>query len=131
LFALGGRARFKPDVDRRWFNFAQILLGLLTLIALSTLFGAVRHGLLGFPEMQITGNSSTAWDLNWYQDRNEASIPQAWVMSVPMWVYRGLMLAWALWLAYALLRWLKWGWGCFSAGGYWRPKPKIETPAAS
>ncbi len=131
LFALGGRARIKPDVDRRWFNFAQILLGLLTLIALSTLFGAVRHGLLGFPEMQITGNGSTAWDLNWYQDRNEASIPQAWVMSVPMWVYRGLMLAWALWLAYALLRWLKWGWGCFSAGGYWRPKPKIETPAAS
>lgn len=33
-----------------------------------------------------------------------------------MWLYRGLMLAWALWLALAVLRWLGWAWSCFSAG---------------
>ena len=35
-------------------------------------------------------------------------------------VYRLLMLAWALWLAYALLRWARWGWECFSDHGLWR-----------
>jgi hypothetical protein len=33
------------------------------------------------------------------------------------------MLAWALWLALALLHWLKWGWQCLSEGGLWRPLP--------
>ena len=40
------------------------------------------------------------------------------------------ILAWALWLAFALLKWLRWGWDCFSAGGLWKPKPKLEKPAA-
>jgi hypothetical protein len=30
------------------------------------------------------------------------------------------MLVWALWLAFALLKWLQWGWQSFSAGGYWK-----------
>jgi hypothetical protein len=34
------------------------------------------------------------------------------------------MLAWALWLANSLLNWLRWGWGCFSAGGLWRKSPR-------
>ena len=37
-----------------------------------------------------------------------------------MFVYRSLMLLWALWLALALLRWLSWGWQCFSKGGVWK-----------
>ncbi|NIN01182.1 MAG: hypothetical protein GTO24_24740 [candidate division Zixibacteria bacterium] len=41
------------------------------------------------------------------------------------------MLAWALWLALAMLRWLRWGWGCFSHNAIWRPirlrKPKKKT----
>ncbi|MBI2993807.1 MAG: hypothetical protein HYY48_06475 [Gammaproteobacteria bacterium] len=68
--------------------------------------------------------------MNWYQDRSGPLLPQAWILSVPLWVYRALMLAWALWLAFALLRWLKWGWSCWSRDGYWKPKPKIEEPAA-
>jgi hypothetical protein len=125
LLALGARGRVPADLGRIRFNFLQIGLGLLTLLALVMLFGAVKQGLLGLPEMQITGNGSSAWDLNWYQDRSESMLPQAWVLSVPLWVYRGLMLAWALWLAFALLRWLRWGWGCFSAGTLWKPKPKL------
>ncbi|MDA1342985.1 MAG: hypothetical protein O2966_03750 [Proteobacteria bacterium] len=32
---------------------------------------AVEQGLLGgSPDMQITGNQSSAFDLNWYQDRS-------------------------------------------------------------
>jgi hypothetical protein len=51
------------------------------------------------------------------------------VLSVPIGVYRFLMLAWALWLAIALLKWLPWGWECFSSGGIWKPVklPSIRT----
>jgi hypothetical protein len=40
-----------------------------------------------------------------------------------MLAYRGAMLAWALWLAVSLLRWLRWGWISFSEGGIWKSAP--------
>jgi hypothetical protein len=43
------------------------------------------------------------------------------VLSLPLVIYRGLMLLWALWLAYSLLKWLRWGWDAYTTGGYWRP----------
>jgi len=64
----------------------------------------------------------------------------AWVISVPLLVYRLAMLAWALWLAIALLRWLRWGWECVTTGGGWRawgpwwrlrkkmPERKLQVP---
>lgn len=103
------------------FDLWQAMLVLLTLAALSTLLGSVEQGLLGSPDMQIAGNGSSAWRLNWYQDRITGPLPTAWVITAPLLVYRGLMLVWALWLALALLKWLGWGWNCFSAGGLWRP----------
>lgn len=129
LLALGARAKFQSEAGRIRFNFMQVGLAVLTLLALTVLFRAVEHGLLGLPEMQITGNGSYAYNLNWYQDRSDALLPQAWIFSVPLWVYRALMLAWALWLAFSLLKWLKWGWSCWSRDGFWKSKPKIEKPA--
>lgn len=102
------------------FNLRQLALVALTLAALVALLGAIEQGLLGAPEMQIAGNGSNAYQLAWYQDRAAGLMPTAWLISVPMLLYRGLMLAWSLWLAYALLHWLGWGWACFSAGGLWR-----------
>ena len=48
--------------------------------------------------MQIAGNGSGPAALNWFQDRVAETYPRAWVLSVPLWCYRALMLAWALWL---------------------------------
>ncbi|MFP2769820.1 hypothetical protein [Oceanisphaera sp. KMM 10153] len=121
LLALGLRGRWQHAEAGRLFNLAQIGLVLLTLLALSYLFFAIQQGLLGLPDMQISGNNSYANTLRWYQDRSEAALPRAWVLSVPLLVYRLLMLAWALWLAFALLGWLRWGWSCFSSHGLWRP----------
>jgi len=59
--------------------------------------------------MQIVGNGSDSSNLNWYQDRTSPQLPSASVISVPLLAYKALMLAWALWLAYALLKWLQWG----------------------
>ena len=73
-------------------------------------------------------NGSSASLLHWYKDRTGGRLPRAWVFSLPLGVYRLAMLAWALWLAHALLGWLKWGWECFSTGGLWKRAPKPVPP---
>jgi hypothetical protein len=70
--------------------------------------------------MQIAGNGSSGGLLHWYQDRGGPVLPQVSVVSVPIWVYRALMLAWALWLAVRLLDWLRWGWEGFASPVLWR-----------
>jgi hypothetical protein len=130
LLALGLRARLEPGRNTHLFNLVQITLALLTLIALTMLYSAVETGLLGLPEMQVAGNDSTAHMLNWYQDRAGEILPQSGIVSVPILFYRLLMLAWALWLALALLRWLKWGWICITTNGLWRAV-RFQLPGRS
>ena len=120
LLALGWRKNLNPDIDKKIFNLVQIGLIILTFLALITLVYAISRGLLGYPDMQIIGNGSNNHLLRWYQDRSSSVLPHAWVISIPMIFYRLAMLAWALWLAFALLRWLRWGWENFSTHGYWR-----------
>jgi len=122
LMLLGWRAK-QPIARASYFNALQLALGALTLVSLALLFIAVKQGLLGSPDMQINGNQSTAYNLNWYQDRSPALLPTATVISAPLTVYRIAMLAWSLWLAVSLLSWLKWGWTCFSTNGLWRKLP--------
>ena len=134
LLALGAREKLAAGDNDTLFNTVQVGLGLLTVVALFLLFRAIQQGLLGLPDMQVAGNNSTAYNLNWYQDRIGAMSAKAWVVSVPLFVYRLLMLAWALWLAFALLRWLRWGWNCYCAHGIWCPanlfKRKSAEPVA-
>ncbi|MFI3154948.1 MAG: hypothetical protein QX199_02195 [Methylococcaceae bacterium] len=118
LMLLGWR-KTQPVNGRRYFNALQVIIGGLTVVSLGMLFFAVEQGLLGSPDMQIIGNQSSAFNLNWYQDRSSAALPIATLISVPLIVYRLLMLAWSLWLAVSLLNWLKWGWECFSSNGFW------------
>jgi hypothetical protein len=139
LFGLGWRReRGQSLVSDPGFDGFQVLLLLAGAVALSGLFWSISQGLLGLPEMQIAGNGSASYDLKWYQDRSADALPRPWVLSVPLLVYRLAMLAWALWLAQALLRWLKWAWECFTAGGAWRPlrrkrssPPPIATPGGA
>jgi len=126
LLALAWRRRRGADVPGRGFHALQVLLALASVTAVAVLFAAVEQGLLGSPEMQVGGNGSSALLLRWYQDRSGPTLPQASVVSLPILAYRGAMLAWALWLAYALLGWLRWGWECFTAGGGWRPWPPLR-----
>ena len=126
FFALSSRGAANPESSSRWmFNLRQLGLVVLTLILFGVLFFAVQGGLLGRPDMQVLGNQSSYGRLNWYLDRAGAELQTAWVLSLPILVYRGLMLAWALWLAWSLLAWLKWGWNAFGQGGLWRRKPKV------
>jgi len=129
LFAFLAREKYVNSINPVLFNIGQIALALLTFIALGFLFFAIKHGLLGTPDMQVVGNESSAYLLNWYQDRATEVLPTVWIVSVPLIVYRLLMLAWALWIAFSLINWLRWGWSCFSKDSLWKnmAKPKIAT----
>ncbi len=108
-----------PEDQRFSFNVSQLFLVVWTVAALICLYHAVEAGLLGIPDMQIAGNGSSNFYLHWTQDRIGVLMPQPWVLSLPLFVFRILMLLWALWLACSLLKWLRWGWQCFSEGGIW------------
>ena len=58
--------------------------------------------------------------LHWTFDRVAGAVPLCRAYSAPLLVFRGLMLAWALWLAWSLLRWLRWGFDSLTMGGGWR-----------
>ncbi len=113
------------------YDLLQLFLIVLTAVALGILITAVGEGLLGNPEMFITGNDSTRTELRWYQAHGEGLLPRPGFVSISIWWYRFAMLAWALWLAAALLRWLRRGWHDLTRGGFfhWRKKPAPATPA--
>ncbi len=127
LLALGWRGEHGAAVRGRWFDLVQVALVLWTLAALTVIVYSIQQGLLGLPEMQVAGNGSSAYELRWYQDRAEATLPRPWVLSVPLLAYRAVMLGWALWLATALLRWLRWGWAQFTRGEIWRGRRHVAS----
>ena len=127
LFFLAWRGSDDFQQLGRWrYNLLQLLLILVTIVALGILLSAVGEGLLGHPEMFVVGNGSSHTDLRWFQARSESLLPQTGCLSISIWWYRFFMLVWALWLAGALIRWLRRGWQSFSSGGIFRRKPKAQ-----
>ena len=122
LLACAVRERWQPDVSWWKFNLIQLAIGGLTVIALASVVTSLPLGLLGTPDMHVTGHNSYGNVLGWFADRSQSILPTASVVTVPLWIYKALILAWALWLSFALLRWLPWVWQCFSSQGYWRSR---------
>ena len=113
---------------------AQVAFALLTVVAIFALVAGIRSGLLGTPEMVIAGTQSYGNTLHWFSDRSGANLPQANVISLPIWIYRTAMLLWALWLAWAVTRWLCHAFAAWTNGGIWRAiprKPKKVKSVAS
>ena len=83
------------------------LRSLLGALAVAGLGVAVAVGLAAEPatHVQQVGPEGipmythTDGDLTWYLDRAEETLPRPWVLWLPSWIWRGLVLAWALWLA--------------------------------
>ncbi|HSC75492.1 MAG TPA: hypothetical protein VLB90_04555 [Pseudomonadales bacterium] len=119
------------SLSRSNLQLMQVGLVFLTVLALGTLISTIPMSLLSTPDMQVIGNQSSAAQLLWYQDRTLQGFPTAWAVSLPMWVYRAVMLLWSLWLVFSLLAWCRWGWQSFSAGEWWRgSEPGINTKTA-
>jgi hypothetical protein len=127
LLACGARERIASSELNWWrFNVLQLIIGGITVIALFSVITALPQGLLGTPDMHVAGYHSYGSTLGWFADRSVSMLPVATAFTVPMWIYKVLILAWALWLSFALLRWLPWVWQRFSSDGFWRTR-KDET----
>jgi len=128
FFAIAYHDRARPDRPF-WFNARQLLILGATLVFLGCLFAAVYDSLLNTPNMEVTGSGSSERLLRWYVDRTPGTLPEAWVLTTSLWVWRGVMLLWALWLAHSLVGWLSWAWNNFRSDGVWKPWRK--EPAAA
>lgn len=126
FFVMAARVRMEQGSKRLRFNLMQVGLVGISIIAAICLFATIPQSLLSTPNMQVAGNGSNNYFYQWYQDNSEASLPQGHVYSLPIECYRLAMLVWSLWLAFALLRWARWGWECFSHKRLWFSKK--DTP---
>ena len=103
-------------------------LGVLALAALVGVVAAVPGGLLAHPDMRLAGTGS--YDaFSWFIDQASAQLPRVGVLSVSLWWYKIAILAWALWLSFALTRWVRWAWQVFARDGLWRGRPVASAPA--
>jgi hypothetical protein len=127
FFMMVGRGK-EPKSELRWwlFDLRQLFLAGWSIALLAYLLEVVRQGLLGIPEMRISGNGSSLGHLVWYQPLAKEALPTPQMVSVSIWFYRLLMLLWALWLAHSLIEWLRWGWTQYSRGGLWKVQERIK-----
>lgn len=130
FIAWRGQPSFQK-LPRPAYNGAQILLVAATPPVLLALLWVVAEGLLGSPEMFVSGQGSSASQLIWYSNPSTAEIPPVAFLSISIWWYRLAMLLWALWLALALLRWIQTGWRHLLEGGFFKRKsPPPPLPAS-
>lgn len=130
FIALDARRRHPPlALPPLAFNFLQLVLTGLSVLAFGSLVGAIPVGLLGSPDMHITGGYGYE-RLAWLADRSQGALPQAWVVALPIWIYKALMLSFALWLANALVGWIKLAWNALITGGGWKPVRELRPAPA-
>jgi len=122
-FTMSWRGQARLDLNPRVFNGLQIGLVLLTVTALLAVLAAIPMGLLGEPDMQIVSPVPSG-ALSWFADQSAGTTPEVATVSVSLWFYKAAMLAWALWLSFALLRWLPWAWNAFTPDGMWKGRVK-------
>jgi hypothetical protein len=131
MFALRWREGLQVDqLARRRFNLLQVGLIILSLATVLALVAAIPFGLLASPDMRIAGFGQYANALSWFHDQSAGVLPTPWVFTLSIWWYKTAMLLWALWLAFALVRWLPTAWRALGAGGFWRTPPPT-TPSVS
>lgn len=116
------------------FDLRQLLVGAYTFFAAIALIGVITDGLLGTPGMDVEGPGSGPEYLHFFVDRADGVLPEATLVSLPVFVFRVLMFVWAGWLALAVVRWTRRAWTIFAEGGLWQTMhmpPPPRAPQAS
>lgn len=123
------RVRRPAPAKPQRFKLLQVFSAGLAIVAILAVVSAVPGGLLAHPDMRIA-----PWgypdELVWFIDQSSASLPTPSVLSISLWWYKIAMLAWALWLSFALTRWTRWAWQVFARDGVWPRRPLPPPPAA-
>jgi len=128
MFAMRWREGLQIEVlGQRTFKFLQLALVVLSCVAALGLLTAIPYGLLARPDMRIAGAGQYFGSLSWFNDQSANQLPSAWVFSVSLWWYKAAMLAWALWLAFALTRWLPFAWRALNVGSFWAQSPASDV----
>jgi hypothetical protein len=130
LWMMAIRWREKLDVQMRRpteFKILQVAFMILSVAAVLGLVLAIPYGLLASPDMRISGPGQSPEGLSWFTDQSADQLPRVWVFSVSLWWYKIAMLAWALWLAFALTRWLPLAWRALNAGALWHRQARPQT----
>jgi hypothetical protein len=103
------------------YNGVQVVLAVFTALTISVLvFSGIRNGLLSAPDMGVTGPGSGSGNFSWFDDQTAGPLDAPSIWSVPMWTYKVLFLLWAGWMAFALVRWLRWAFNAWKTNGLWR-----------
>jgi hypothetical protein len=113
------------------FDLRQLAIVFWTFVTAIVLYAVIHVGLLLDPDTSIIPAGSV---LEWYVDRLEgtdATMPTATVISVPIWVYRVVMLLWSLWLAARSIAWSRWAFYAFIEGGLSRVLVPPKAPPAA
>ncbi|MGB2742712.1 MAG: hypothetical protein WBC60_19380 [Cognaticolwellia sp.] len=120
-FAAITASAYRPKtLSRVGYNTSQLLLYALSFFAILSLVSVVPASLLSSPSMGIEGNQSYGNHLQWFSDKSSGLLPQVSVFSISTLFYKGIMLAWVIWLSFAFLSWIKWAWKALGVQGYWR-----------
>jgi hypothetical protein len=123
------RVRRPAPAKPQRFKLLQVFSAAVAIVAILAVVSAVPGGLLAHPDMSIAP-SGEADGLVWFIDQSSASLPTPSVLSISLWWYKVAMLAWALWLSFALTRWTRWAWQVFARDGVWPRRPLPPAPAA-
>ena len=114
---------------RMHFNLAQVGLVAVTGVALLTAIGMVCFGLLGEqPDMLLRAPSGLGI-FEWYLPSSpDGPIEGPWILSAPLWLYRTLLLGWAIWFAHWLVREVRRAFQAWRMDGYWRERTDPPSP---
>ncbi len=120
FLAIWLKSRVPDEVSRRWlYQVGQILLCVVTFAAVITVIFAIPSALTNDPNMYVMGYQATADYFVWFSDEITESLTTPWVLSLPKWTYSVLILLWAMWLVFALLKWLRIWWQTLKTPVLW------------
>jgi len=107
LASLIGLKKYDGLLTGKLKKSALVLFCILVFLSLAALLEVVRSGLVLQPPMLITGNGSNSSILRWYLDQSSGELVRPWVISLPLYFWRGFALFWSLWLVVALFGWFR------------------------
>lgn len=119
FMAISFRDKKQPE-KKLLFRLMQISLIVSTFIMAGIIYSSIKNGLLGIPNMQISGNGSNAMLLKWTLDKSGEILPCPSALMFSIYIFRLLMFAWAAWLALRITEWAKWAYAALRQGGVWQ-----------
>ena len=122
FLAIWFKSRTKEEITRPWiYRLGQLVLTGITLLVLYVLASTIVAALTNDPNMYIVSASYFNDWFTWFSDEITGEVPSPWILSVPMWVYFVLILAWVMWLVFTLLQWMRAWWESLKTPVLWVP----------